>query len=157
MALRRRQQPERKLDLHSAGEVVIPLAPALFPEKAVFDKAWKLPVNEQVNRRGECPSFGPKRTYPCAVQESAFDPKRTLTTKFYRGALRGREGFRSFRPNGTSDKICTVKRCGFKRMPCSVATSFLFSPARWSPTPAMRSLRAHLRFTVSVRSFRVRR
>src|SRR5262249_57577571 len=25
-------------------------------------------------------AFGPKRTYPCAVQESAFDPKRTLTT-----------------------------------------------------------------------------
>src|SRR5262249_57055569 len=81
-------------------------------------------------------AFGPKRTYPCAVQESAFGPKRTLTTKFYRGALRSHEGFRSFRPNGTSDKICTVKRCGFKRMPCSVATSFLFSPARWSPTPA---------------------
>src|SRR5215470_5765066 len=48
-------------------------------------------------------AFGPKRTYPCAVQESAFGPKRTLTTKFYRGALRSREGFRSFRPNGTSD------------------------------------------------------
>src|SRR5262245_12825740 len=94
-------------------------------------------------------AFGPKRTSLVAPHMSAFGGKadmtvcgsplsrsllgvkRTFAAKFIvtHNSLAAR-GFQSFRLIGISDKICAVKRCVFERVPCSVATSFLFSPAR---------------------------
>jgi hypothetical protein len=58
---------ESKLDLHSAGEVVISLAPALLPGESCVRQGLEVASHRIVQLTRRMSAFDPKRTSPLAV------------------------------------------------------------------------------------------